>query len=713
MIKAPFNFVPLNETVFFPEWADEVSHDIPFEDGESGEIEIRVTAHSPIFVRNGHVKDKKDKYPDYASFSKIDDTYFIPGTSIKGTIRSVLEIMSFGKMTQVADDSFGKRDINDRTYRDLMQAQHCGWLQLIGDTYYLTDCGIPGRISLSAIDKEFGTDFEAFALNRRNFSRDSGRTAKAKYEKLGNNILLEGFFEPDNDLIEKMRSANPVDKRNFVKFVNTDKTNGTLVLTGQPGVRALRQNRDGKEKWSGKFYEFVFFDKVEKKHELALNSGIIKAFKTVHKNSPDYKEFWGIRLNKGEKIPVFFQLNAKNEIHSIGLSYLYKYPFEKSVYNGINDELKCTKSDLCDSLFGYTGKDSLKGRVQFGHAMGIKNIRPDTNKTITTSASPHASYYPLYLGKDRNNNLQNWDNATRIAGRKRYPIRSTVLTNTGTENMENEMYLLNANAVFSGKIRFHNLLPVEIGALLSALTFHHDGACFHNIGYGKPLGYGKVKIEASLKSQLKGNESKYMEMFEERMNEFLSGNWQTTPQLKELIAMAKGIPAGRENDFSYMVMSTDRNANEFISGKRDYDAGRMYLQSYTEIINRTPLAAVGRLTNAVQNGNRNNRPNNDNNRNRPQPQPQRNRSIAQQEEEYEWELELEEEYHAYIKENRQIMICHPDRNVRGRNILCKYEIDEYCRINRVNPGDAAKIEVLEKDGNVVIININSVERNKR
>ena len=30
MITAPFNFVPLSDKVFFPDWADSVSHDIPF-----------------------------------------------------------------------------------------------------------------------------------------------------------------------------------------------------------------------------------------------------------------------------------------------------------------------------------------------------------------------------------------------------------------------------------------------------------------------------------------------------------------------------------------------------------------------------------------------------------------------------------------------------------------------------------------------------------
>ncbi|MDR0612489.1 MAG: RAMP superfamily CRISPR-associated protein [Dysgonamonadaceae bacterium] len=110
-IKAPFNFVPVSEKVFFPDWADQISHDIPFEDGESGVIELKITAESPVFVRNGHTKaDADNKSDEFKSFSKIDNKYFIPATTIKGAIRNVLEIMSFGKMRLDENAMFAQRE---------------------------------------------------------------------------------------------------------------------------------------------------------------------------------------------------------------------------------------------------------------------------------------------------------------------------------------------------------------------------------------------------------------------------------------------------------------------------------------------------------------------------------------------------------------------------------------------------------------------------
>ncbi len=104
-IKAPYNFVPVADEVYIPEWSNQISHDIPFSDGISGKIDLTIKAETPIFVRNGHTQINSENQDEtYNSFSHIEDRYFIPATTLKGNIRNVLEIMSFGKMML---DSFG------------------------------------------------------------------------------------------------------------------------------------------------------------------------------------------------------------------------------------------------------------------------------------------------------------------------------------------------------------------------------------------------------------------------------------------------------------------------------------------------------------------------------------------------------------------------------------------------------------------------------
>ena len=47
-VHAPFRFAPINRWVHFPAWADLVSHDVPFKDGLSGEIDLEIRAETPL-----------------------------------------------------------------------------------------------------------------------------------------------------------------------------------------------------------------------------------------------------------------------------------------------------------------------------------------------------------------------------------------------------------------------------------------------------------------------------------------------------------------------------------------------------------------------------------------------------------------------------------------------------------------------------------------
>ena len=73
-IKSPFNFIPVSDNVYFPDWSGQISHDIPFSDGICGVIHLAITTHTPTFVRNGYTKqDADEKNAVYKSFSNIAD----------------------------------------------------------------------------------------------------------------------------------------------------------------------------------------------------------------------------------------------------------------------------------------------------------------------------------------------------------------------------------------------------------------------------------------------------------------------------------------------------------------------------------------------------------------------------------------------------------------------------------------------------------------
>lgn len=491
MITAPFNFVPLNNTVFFPDWADKISHDIPFEDGESGVIELKITTHSPIFIRNGYDK-KNNTDNNYLSFSKIGNQYFIPATSIKGIIRNVLEIFSFGKLSQYNNDYFAYRDFNLPQYRENMSNIQCGWLQKKADNkFYLSKRGEPEKVTHQEIRAQF-----------RNFNAN-GDDVFLKQESLGTIDLYPNF------------------------------RNGKLVCTG---------------KMHGKFREYIFphtpIDNV------AIKDEVIQSFLTVYKSNPIFETKWIPKINSGESIPVFFTEKNNNDVHSIGLSYMYRYPFGKSIEQCISQEITNNKKDLSDVIFGYINEDaSLKGRVQFCHAFTISKVNPEEIRGIL--GKPRASYYPLYLKQDQAP-YHDYDNEeSEIAGRKRYRIHGKLNNNKSTkelpqgnqnENVMNIFKPLPEGTEFITKIKVHNLKPVELGALFSTILLHKTTNVYHNIGLAKSFGYGKISFEISRISNFEFKIEDYLKVFEKEMSVFTFKNynkiWSKTEQIKTFMQIA-------------------------------------------------------------------------------------------------------------------------------------------------------------------------------
>jgi len=549
MITAPFNFVPLNEKVFFPPWADDVSHDVPFEDGESGSIDITINAKSPIFIRDSVNEEQ---------FCNHNDHYYIPGSSVKGMVRNVLEIMSFSKLD--------KHTYDDNTYavRDLSSAQNfymkqmnlidepftqCGWLKIVDGEYIIEDCGTPGRINHTQIDYALNIEFSKhFKSNKFDAKDNDQKTSQYKYNLVNNKIHTITV----GDMYRSEANAK-YDKREFYKFEKNGKNKAFLILTGQP---TARQNTG--KMGDGKGFEFLFFDSTK---EIKLEQNVIENFKfayfdkrtTEPKESPDWR-YWKEKLYSGEKVPVFFQKSGNKVLH-FGLSYLYKLPYKHSTKDGVQKVHFEQKADLSQTIFGYINKDeksALKGRVQFSHFKAINQVQELPTRTEILG-TPRASYYPMYVRQHSTDFVTFMDGDFSIAGRKRYPIHngtSVIKTeNTGNENVGTTFTPLKDGVVFEGKLRYHNLKRCEIGAILSALTFHNTPNTYHNIGMAKSLGYGKVDIKLNGIDDI----TPYLKEFETYITNDIE-EWKDSVQIKELLAMSTEQNNSGNSKLEYMKL---------------------------------------------------------------------------------------------------------------------------------------------------------------
>lgn len=104
----PYNFSPISERVYKPSWRNMISQDIPFYDGISGSIYVTFKALTPLIIKEG-----KDQ-PESVNFNGKP---FIPGTSVKGMIRNVLEILSLSKIgPRIKDNRYSMRDFDNSDY---------------------------------------------------------------------------------------------------------------------------------------------------------------------------------------------------------------------------------------------------------------------------------------------------------------------------------------------------------------------------------------------------------------------------------------------------------------------------------------------------------------------------------------------------------------------------------------------------------------------
>lgn len=505
MIKAPFNFVPLSDKVYFPDWADKISHDVPFEDGESGIITLEITNVTPMFIRDGYAQGEETEWSSHVLDEKGNRHFFIPGTSLKGCFRSVFEILSYSKLNRYNNASFGYREFTSQikgvNYNtDMKRVKNCGWLYYDGETYKIDEClqgiqKIPhGKIKAFFPDFNAGKDHETAEIKQRSMCN----------ENLYPIISIEAG---DVTYLEnKQKKSVPAGKYK-------------VVCTGY---------------MKGKKVEYLFSNASK---TIDVEKKVFESFDTVHKFTPYYagkngkNGFLRERLKKGERIPVFYEKDNTGVVIAMGITRMFKYPFKNSVQDcikHITEDHISKKVDLSEAVFGYTSDNNLRGRVHFGNAFCCEEVNCEEEKEYIL-AQPHASYYPLYLKQENNVILNYSSDNVKIAGRKRYRIsRDGKVWNqfggNDNENVKCKFRPIPENHTFICKVRVHNLRKVEIGALLSSFTFNNTEGTFHNLGLAKSFGFGAFSCNVSISNEFKFNVSEYLSSFNGEISCFLQMN---------------------------------------------------------------------------------------------------------------------------------------------------------------------------------------------
>lgn len=593
-IYAPYNFVPLSAWIFQPAWGHQVSHDLPFSDGISGTLELIIQSHTPILV-GGLQKPATKEHPGEIHFFQLPDKrYAIPGTSIKGMIRNVLEIASFGKMRLVDDQWLSVRDltkggefyrqhlvqpIGHNTYRPLARA---GWLKLVSTTtgiyWQLTPCEYARVDHNDLIEWGKKQDIQNPEIIKNQ------QSAVEKYQHWKQ--LAIQFDINGNKRWNHSRLNQPL----YLEYAKAKHKlgngpyEGQLVFTGQPAENNHKRGR--------KHMEFIFYNPTSTPKE--IDESIIRAFQHIHADSDEWK-YWNDKLRDGESVPVFY-LEKNGKIDSLGLAMMYRLPYKHSIgemVNHTNPNHQCIDfHDLPELLFGTMNGDdlkfSLKSRVSF--SMAYLENEPSFIKRLPPAilGKPKANYYPNYVKQKMAPQLEKhepyttyMDTNAEIRGWKRYPARSKWEVSKAEQELSNKvkvhLYPLKKGMTFKCCLDIHNLRPQELGALVWALTWGENPNLRHGLGMAKTFGFGEISIQIQEQSwrNLRSTNPKatvpsqenclnaFVNMMEEAwqqtektgIKKYYKISWLESEQLTQLLAMAnpKTIP-NQGKKFDYMPL---------------------------------------------------------------------------------------------------------------------------------------------------------------
>ena len=594
--QSPYAFVPVSEHVIFPDWANRVSQDIPFSDGLDGELTLTITALSQLFIRDGRKPDRanpQNKADNF--FQTADGTYCIPGSSLKGMLRNVLEIASFSKMQRVSDRRYAIRDLNLKKYTNqfvntnLSSKVQAGLLDVSSPDWKIYPCDY-ALWDRQEFDRDFG--------NRRMSAAEKYQAWSDKYKKLDWSATIE--WRSKN---AKGKAIIPHNHATLTLHGN-DLQSGVVVFTGQP-----QDYKPGKT--AQKHHEFFFyhFDKAEPiwvdppetitqdeygndvrrnqqdfifAHCEQSQAGDLDNWNYKNeKNKLSTRQSFMTRIREryfNNRIPVFYLTNDDGSLRSFGLSQLFRLTGKLSIADALRnvnpDHYARTtadfKPDLSDLLFGYVnGKnDALRGRVYVSPCLAQNQPQPDPTLKLILG-EPRPSFYPAYLqqpeGLKEKKDYQTFlDNNAKLRGWKRYPAlnenwqtANQVEQNADPDQRENDkiwtsLQPLPVGTVFQGTIRYHNLRPIELGALLWAIQLKNSKYYCHSIGMAKPYGFGKIKIDIA--GELSEDDRKsYCKQFTDYIAQQLATDkFEQLPQIQALLNMAAYGNQKVDWGFSYL-----------------------------------------------------------------------------------------------------------------------------------------------------------------
>ncbi|MBK1620149.1 TIGR03986 family CRISPR-associated RAMP protein [Lamprobacter modestohalophilus] len=614
--RAPYNFVPLPERVVraVDEAGELPDHDRFSPEGypHSGWFEVRLTTETPLFIRaplrSQQFAKPDENNPDYTKRTKNTPNFFhrgeitepvIPGSSLRGMLRSLIEVIGYGKLTQVTERGMIYRAVGDTSslggaYRD----QTLGPNKKLAATLHFD---YPSSHLQGGYLCRYQGDW-AIRPARRDAATFDESIIRVPFEQLG-----------------QLRSASRGNHKVHPIWVKPARRedhprgNGGLVLTMTETPASIEHrdpqdrsdNKDGKlSAWliesgvlSGKKAQYAIFAPDQNAKAIPIPHDMWEHYTDDRDLTRGSDERASRPLGKDKELlagdgdPLFYLVDAKGKLAFFGPTMMFRLPYKRTPKDLIPAPLRQPLDiDLADALFGYIRSNTdfeeanlerpRQGDKAWAYAGRLSvsdaQLAPDENTddlfleplTPRILGTPKPTTFQHYLvqGADASKhvrtpedairasrealekvNLSHYDSPSRdmnerecgqrtvLRGTKRYWHQGPRTTAQLAEHpsklkldskQHTRMRPIAPTKSFVFRVRFDNLSDIELGALCWALHPRgHQGKEYrHQLGMGKPLGMGSIRLDAQL--HLISRSTRYQSLFATDGNHWQQGEQQ-------------------------------------------------------------------------------------------------------------------------------------------------------------------------------------------
>lgn len=465
---APYNFVPLPQQPIPAEDAGNaqvtsaeqptphlVRHDTYHPERQTGQITATLVAASPLYTRTGlppeafariantpfHNLADKDKQR-YAQFFALNAVPALPGSSLRGMLRTLIEIVAQSKLTRVMQEKPFFRTLTDPATRDIyydyflenvgrVQQRpnpsapcyktrvHAGFFRRTGTGYTIEACPW-GRIDRAGIPRDPDP-------NKTNLYDGRGPNMTPSWTYQYRSIYVQLESEADHFFAKKFnRHGNPRHPDLYLRFRQVSRASFQAADGLDEGVLVLTGNMQEKH------LEFVFLK--ETTHTYAVADELVarfhdddqitqwqqKAFpkdrsRTRPRQDTDQVQPEDGKLQDGD--PVFFLLDETNpdQVVFFGRAQNFRLPYPHSPRDFVPALLrKPATTDIAEALFGYVPQNDgdrkdqrqpYAGRVFVDDAL-LEEAQHDTNIWLTDD--PQQYIVPKILGGPKPTTFQHY-----------------------------------------------------------------------------------------------------------------------------------------------------------------------------------------------------------------------------------------------------------------------------------------------------------------